>query len=175
MNARTVRRWIILLVLLQVALIVLLPLRAGPRMPSGTMVVLRADAGDSPGADFKDMPSQEIWLDYGFDDLDVPDEHDRGGEVYVELVGDPDGDEPLQPGRVFTNEDDLSDGMTWLTLWVDGTGDVDAGPIGVWFSEDEQRIDELREHAEDGGQFDVRIEIDNDGDATIADVEATGS
>jgi hypothetical protein len=173
-SARTVRRWIIVLVLLQVAVIVLMPLRAGPRMPSGTMVVLRADAGDSPGADFQDMPSQEIWLDYGFDELEVPDEYDRGGEVYVELVGDPDGDEPLQLGRVFADEDELDDDMTWLTLWVDGSGDVDEGPIGVWFDDDEQRIEELRTHAEDGGRFDVRIVIDNDGDATIEDVTAAG-
>lgn len=174
MSARAVRRWIIVLVLLQVTVLVLLPLRAGPRMPSGTTVVLRADAGDSPVADFADMPSGELWLDYGFDELDELQDARPGAPVYVVLDGDPGSDRPMTPTVVLEDEGKLRDGMTWLSLRLLGDGDIDPGPLLVW-NDDPDSIAMLRAHAERGGSFDVRVRLDNDGDPTLESVAAVRS
>lgn len=174
MNASRIRVAIIVVVLLQALVLVLLPLRAGHRIPSGTTVVLAATAGSQPEFP-KDMASQELWLDYDFDELDVPDDV-KAGEIVAVRVRPTGDSEPARLGPVVEDAADLPDGAIWINLptITSKAGDVtvDAGPIQVWFHEDFDRIEALRDELEDGDEAVVTIELDNDGDPTIESVEA---
>ena len=167
MTASAARRWIVLVVLVQVAVLVLMPLRAGPRMPSGTSVVLQAQVHDRP-SEYEGFDSpNELWLDYGFDELDAPSGVEPGDTVYVELRGDRDGDDAMRLGRVFASEDALEDDMTWITLSVNDDLDVETGPIEVWFDEDPDAIEALHVEAGRRGGLDVRVDLAPDGQPSI--------
>lgn len=173
MSARATRRGIIIAVLLQALVLCLLPLLAGERIPSGTTIMLTATAGSEPEFQ-KDMPSQEVWLDYAaLDALDVPSSVGAGDTVFVQVRASGEA-EPARLGPVIADESALPEGSIWITLPTmtsrDGEVVVDADPIRVWFDEDRERIDALRNELEDGGRVRVTVELDNDGDPTIESV-----
>lgn len=173
MSPRSTRRAIIVLVLLQAAVLLVLPLRAGPHIASGTTVRLEAT---STRSDLRkpDEPSQELWLDYGVDELDLPNGLGPGDTAFVELLDGSDRGEPARFGEVTSDIEALPDGAVWIKLPVYGTGsgELGAGPIEVWFDEEVDRIDRLRAHLDDEGSVLVTVALDNDGDPEIDDVEA---
>lgn len=174
MTASMIRVAIIVVVLLQALVLVLLPLRAGHRIPSGTTVVLSATAGSQPELP-KEMVSPELWLEYDLDSLDVPDDVKAGDVVAVRVRPTGESD-PARLGPVVEDPADLPDGSIWINLptITSKAGDVsvDAGPLQVWFNEDLDRIESLRDELDDGDAALVTIELDNDGDPTIESVEA---
>ncbi len=172
MSTRSIRIAIVITVLAQALVLVLLPLLAGHRIPSGTTVVLSATVGSQP--EFRnDMPSQELWLAYDFDELDVPGSV-RAGEMVSVRVRPAGDSERARLGPVVEASSELPDGSIWINLPTITTksGDVtvDAGPIQVWFNEDFDRIESLREALDDGDGALVTIELDNDGDPSIESV-----
>lgn len=176
MTARTARRAIIALVALQAIVLCVLPLLAGARMPEGATVKLAATAATSPNAKGSQTPTNEIWLDYGFDELDVPASIGPGEMAYLELL-DTEGDEPSSYGDVVANPDQLAEGATWIKLPVTGPGkregELEAGPIQVWYDADLDRVDALREDIDqsDGAAL-VTVTLDTDGDPEIKRVVA---
>lgn len=175
MSTRTTRTALLVVIALQALVLVCLPLLAGARMPSGEVVTLEA-TGNSP-KDFEGMPSNEIWLEYGFDEVELPDSMKPGDTAYLELL-ERGGDEPARFGDVVEAPDQLPDGATWIKLPVvgpeGGDGELENGPIGFWYSEDDQLIGELQEHLEDDGTVLVRVQLDPDGDPEVTDVRVAG-
>lgn len=170
MNARSVRRALIAAILAQVIVLVVLPALAGPRIPSGTIVHLRATAGRTPdiGAN---MAQQELHLDYGFTSLHVPRGVRAIDPVFVELRGSASSDTSLKLGKVVRDPEQLADDALWIQLPLTSASTIDNGPVSVYYEENEQRANKLRSLLARGGALDVTIELDNDGDPTIARVE----
>jgi hypothetical protein len=171
MSERRIRIAIVLLALAQALVLVLLPLRAGPRIPSGTEVVLAATESRMDLEKRPDQPPNELFLDFGFDEIRLPSGVEPGDDVYVQLRGADGSDRPRTFGRVASDPADLPDGATWIKLPVYGLedGEVGAGPLEVWSSEDADRIARLREHlrSRDDAVVHVTVRLDNDGDPTI--------
>jgi hypothetical protein len=158
MNPRTVRRGIVVLVVLQVVVLLAMPLLAGHRMASGTTVRL-AVHGDVQGAS---EIGNEVRLDYGFHELKVPDGLDAGDTAYLELRGGTSGTGTARLGKVVADPEQLPDGAVWIKLPVAFVG-LEDGPIQTASIDDA----ELRDHLRERGAAIAVVRLDPDGDPVL--------
>ncbi len=171
MNQRKIRSWLIAAVVLQAVALACLPLFAGARMPQGAVVTLEAKSGESP--DFKEMPRNELWLDYGFRKIKLPESLEPGDSAYLELRR-ASKNQPVKYGRIVADPDSLPDGSTWIKLPVisvsGADSELESGSIGFWYDDDESKIQKLQTVLEEGGKVHVKVQLDSDGDPEIQGV-----